>query len=300
MIYKNIFSLIGNTPVVKINKIFPKDIEVYAKLEWFNIGGSVKDRTVFYLLEDKKIKEELKKGKEIIEATSGNTGISLSMMAAVKGIKVTIVMPDSVSKEKKEIIKIFGAKLILSKGEKGTAGAIELKERLLRENPEKYVDLGQYKNERNILAHYETTAKEIINDFSKKLEAVIVGIGTAGTAIGISKRLKQFNKKIKIIGVVPEKGVSIEGLRNPKDKFATRLFNKKYFDEIYEIKKTELPLLSRVALLLARKEGLFCGISSSAVTFVALKKVKEKSCPKTLLLIFPDSGIKYLTTNFYS
>jgi cysteine synthase len=300
MIYNNILELIGNTPIVKINKLVGKDdATLLAKLEWYNIGGSVKDRMAKYLIEYAEASGKLKKDKIILEATSGNTGIALAMIAAVKGYKITIVMPESVSVERRKIIKAYGAELILSPGEKGTAGAVELKQKLLKENPDKYVDIDQFKDPANILAHYETTGKEIIEQTGGKVNMIVVGIGTAGTGVGVSMRVKEFNPEIKIVGVTPELGLSIQGLRNPKEHYPTQLFRREAFDEYIEMKKGEMLKVFEVARRMAREEGLLVGMSSAAIMYVALQKAKELGKGKTIVAILPDSGMKYLSTSLF-
>ena len=296
----NILDLIGDTPLVKINRLVGKnDATIYAKLEWYNIGGSIKDRMAKYLIEYAEAAGKLSKNKVILEATSGNTGIALAMIAAAKGYKIAIVMPESVSVERRKIIKAYGAKLILSPGEKGTGGAIELKQKLLKENPEKYVDIDQFKDPANVLAHYQTTAKEIIEQLGEKLDMVVVGIGTAGTGVGVSMRLREFNPKIKIVGVTPKIGVAIQGLRNPKEPFPTQLFKKEAFDQLIEITKEELPKIYQAARKMAKKEGLLIGMSAGAIMYVSLKKAKELGKGKTIVAVLPDSGMKYLSTNLF-
>jgi len=299
-IANSILDLIGGTPMVRINKLTnTEDAKVYAKLEWYNIGGSVKDRMALYLLNYSEARGKLSKDKIILEATSGNTGISLAMIAAAKGYKITIVMPESVSVERRKIIKSYGAELVLSPAEKGTGGAIELKQKLMKENPGKYFDTNQFKDPANILAHYETTGKEIIDQTKGKVNMFVVGIGTAGTGVGASMRLKEFNPKIKVVGVTPKLGVSIQGLRNPRENNPTQLFKKEYFDEIIEIEKTEMPEVYETATKAAREEGLFIGMSSAAILYVALKKAKEIGKDKNIVTIFPDNGDKYLSTNLF-
>jgi cysteine synthase len=300
MIYNNILELIGNTPIVKINKLVDKDdATLLAKLEWYNIGGSVKDRMAKYLIEYAEASGKLKKDKIILEATSGNTGIALAMIAAFKGYKIAIIMPESVSIERRKIIKAYGAELILSPGEKGTAGAIELKQKLLKENPDKYIDIDQFKDPANILAHYETTGKEIIEQTGGRVDMIVVGIGTAGTGVGVSMRVKEFNPEIKVVGVTPELGLSIQGLRNPKEACPTQLFRREAFDEYIEIKKEEIPKVFEVARRMAREEGLLIGMSSAAIMYIALKKAKEVGKGKTIVAVLPDSGLKYLSTNLF-
>lgn len=297
---KNITELIGQTPMVKINKLVSKgDAEIFAKLEWFNIGGSIKDRMALYLIEYAEAAGKLSKERTILEATSGNTGIGLAMIAAAKGYKITIVMPESVSIERRKIINAYGAELILSPGGKGTGGAIELKQKILKENPQKYIDINQFKDPANILAHYQTTGKEILEQTKEKIDMIVVGIGTAGTGVGVSMRVKEYNPKIKIVGVTPKLGVSIQGLRNPKEPYPTQLFRKEWFDEIIEINEEEKKKIFEVAKEMARKEGLLIGMSAGAIMYVALKKAKELGKGKVSVAILPDSGDKYLTTPLY-
>ncbi|HDH99134.1 MAG TPA: PLP-dependent cysteine synthase family protein [bacterium] len=297
---KDITDLIGRTPLIRINKLTSKnDATIWAKLEWYNIGGSIKDRMVLYLIRYAEAEGKINKEKTILEATSGNTGIALAMIAALRGYKTTIIIPESASVERQKIIEAYGANLLFSPGEKGTAGAIELKEKMLKEFPEKYVDLGQFKNSVNILAHYQTTGKEILEQTKGRLDAVIVGIGTSGTGVGISKRMKEYNQAIKIIGVTPKKGVSIQGLRNPNEPYPTQLFKKEAFDEIIEIDKEDVPKTFKVARRMAREEGLLIGMSSGAIMWVALRKAKELGKGKAIVAILPDNGLKYLTTPLF-
>ncbi len=297
---RDITDLIGRTPLVRINKLASKnDATIWGKLEWYNIGGSIKDRMVLYLIRYAEAEGKINKEKTILEATSGNTGIALAMIAALRGYKTTIIIPESASVERRKIIEAYGANILFSPGEKGTAGAIELKEKMLKEFPEKYVDLDQFKNPLNVLAHYQTTGKEILEQTKGRLDAVIVGIGTSGTGVGISKRLKEYNQAIKIIGVTPKKGVSIQGLRNPNEPYPTQLFKKEAFDEIVEIDKEDVPKTFKVARRMAKEEGLLIGMSSGAIMWVALRKAKELGKGKTIVAVLPDNGLKYLTTPLF-
>lgn len=296
-ITQNITDLIGDTPLIKINKLTREsEATIYAKLEWFNIGGSVKDRMAKYLIEYAEASGELAKNKIILEATSGNTGIALAMITAAKGYKTLIIMPESVTVERRKIIKIYGAELILTERKKGTGGAIELKEKLFKKNPKKYVDLNQFKNPANILAHYQTTGKEILEQTKGKVDMIIIGLGTAGTGVGISMRAKEYNPAIKIIGVIPKSGTCIQGLRNPKEPYPTQLFRKEWFDEIIEINEKEKEKTFETIREMARKEGLLIGISAGAIMYIALKKAKELGKDKTIVAILPDSGERYLST----
>ncbi len=300
IVANDITELIGKTPMVRIKRLTgPEDATIYAKLEWYNIGGSVKDRMALYLMEYAEASGKLSKDKIILEATSGNTGIALAMLAAAKGYRITVVMPESVSVERRQIIRAYGAELILSPGDKGTSGAIELKQKLLRENPEKYVDLDQFRDPANILAHYQTTGREILEQTRGIVDMVVVGIGTAGTGVGVSMRLKEFNKDIKMVGVTTKLGVNIQGLRNPKEPYPTMLFRRECFDEIVEIDEEGRKEAFEAAREAARREGLLMGMSSGAIMLVALKKARELGRGKTIVAILPDGGEKYLSTGLF-
>ncbi|MEM2994787.1 MAG: PLP-dependent cysteine synthase family protein [Candidatus Bathyarchaeia archaeon] len=297
IVANSVLDLIGKTPMVRMNKLTgPDDATLYAKLEWYNIGGSVKDRMALYLIEYAEAAGKLSREKTILEATSGNTGIALAMIAAVKGYKIALIMPESVSVERRRIIRAYGADLILSPGEKGTSGAIELKLKMLEENPEKYIDINQFADPANVLAHYQTTGKEILEQTGGKLDMVVVGVGTAGTGVGVSMRVKEYNPNVRVVGVMPELGVSIQGLRNIKEPYPTQLFRKESFDEVVEITSAEVHEAFEVARRAAREEGLFVGMSSGAVLYVALKKAGELGKGKVIVAVLPDSGEKYLST----
>jgi len=296
----SITDLIGNTPLLRINRLTgPNDATVYAKLEWYNIGGSVKDRMALYLIEHAESAGRLSRDKTLLEATSGNTGIALAMIAAAKGYRIAIVLPESVSLERRKIISAYGAELILSPGAKGTGGAVELKLRLLKEHPNDYIDIDQFRDPANILAHYQTTGKEILRQTNGKVDMIVVGIGTAGTGVGTSMRVKQYNPDIRIVGVMPRLGVGIQGLRNPRELYPTQLFRREHFDEVVEISKEELPATFEVARAASTQEGLLMGISSGAILHVALRKAKELHKGKTIVAVLPDGGDRYLTTSLF-
>jgi cysteine synthase len=299
-IANDVIDLIGRTPMIRLNKLTePRDAEVLAKLEWYNIGGSVKDRMARYLIEYAEVAGMLDKDRVILEATSGNTGIALAMIAAAKGYEISIVMPESVSVERRKLIKAYGAELILSSGAKGTGGAVEFKQRLLQEEPERYIDIDQFKDPANILAHYHTTGPEIIEQTGGRFDMVVVGIGTAGTGVGVSMRVKRFNPSINIVGVVPELGFAIQGLRNPSEPYPTQLLRHERFDEVIELPREEMPTIYNIARRTAKEEGLFVGISSAAILHVSLMKAGALGQGKRIVAILPDSGLKYLSTDLF-
>ena len=288
---KNILKLIGNTPLVKINKLNPnKKVELYAKLESFNPGGSVKDRIGLTMIEEAEKSGELTKDKIILEPTSGNTGIGIALVSAVKGYKVLLTMPESVSMERRKILKALGAELLLTPKEKGTDGAIEKAYKMAREEKDKYLLLDQYNNENNWKAHYNGTGKEIWEQTNGKITMFVAAIGTFGTLRGVSARLKENNKEIKIIGVEPYIGHKIQGLKNMKEAYKPGIYDKKLLDEKVNIKDEDA---YETARKLAKQEGIFVGMSSGAAMFVALQKVRELKHGLVVVLL-PDGGEKYL------
>lgn len=300
IVAKDILDLIGKTPMVRINRLTgPEDATIYAKLEWYNIGGSVKDRMALYLVEYAEAAGKLAKDKKILEATSGNTGIALAMIAAAKGYNICIVMPESVSVERRQILKAYGAEVILSPGIKGTGGAIELKQKLIQKHPDGYVNLDQFRDPANILAHHQTTAEEILEQTRGELDMVIVGVGTAGTGVGVSLRVKSYQPDIKVVGVMPSLGVTIQGLRNPQEPYPTQLYRPECFDKIIEISAAEVPKTFETARRAAREEGLLIGMSSGAILYAALREAKKLGKGKTIIAVLPDSGEKYLSTPLF-
>lgn len=293
----NVLDLIGNTPLVRINKLVGKnDAIILAKLERQNIGGSVKDRIAKYMIETAEKEGKLTKEKIILEPTSGNTGIGLAIVAAVKGYRIMLVIPESVSEERKRILKAFGAELILTPKEKGTDGAIEKAYKMVKREPEKYFMPDQFNNPANVLAHYETTGKEIIEQTDGKVDMFIAAMGTTGTLIGTGKRLKEFNQNIKIVGVEPYPGHKLQGMKSLKEAYRPGIYNRKGMDEKVYIKDEDAFKTTRE---LALKEGLMVGMSSGAVMFVALQKAKELGKGKMIVAILPDTGERYLSTDLF-
>jgi len=289
----NILKLIGGTPMIEIkNPNSNKNVKIFAKLEGFNPTGSIKDRIAMAMIEKAEKTGILKPGKIIIEPTSGNTGISLAMIAAVKGYKIKIVMPESMSIEKRKILKAFGAELILVKNSDWRDAAIKFTKQLARKNP-KLVMLNQYENEINPKTHYQTTAKEILKQIGKeKIDYFIAGVGTGGTISGIAKRLKEKFPKIKIIGVEPRAGGHIEGLKSLKEGYIPPILDISLIDEIKIIPDK---VATKNSKILAEKYGLFMGISSGAAMSEVFKlslKIKRGN----ILTILPDRGEKYIST----
>lgn len=299
-ISRNISDLIGNTPMIRINRLTgPKDASVFAKLEMFNIGGSVKDRAALNLIEFAVASGILTREKTIIEATSGNTGIALAMIGAYKGYKVTIIMSEAASVERRKIIKAYGAELMLTPGEKGTAGAIELKDKLISDNPGKYVPMDQFSNPANIFAHYTGTANEIIRQMDGRIDMVVMTVGTGGTSSGIALRMKEFNPGIMIVGVTPALGVKIQGIRNPKEPNPSKLVRLDYFDEFIEMDEKMKRASFDTGRMAASKEGLLLGQSSACALHVAVERARDLGTGKNIVAIFPDNGFKYLSTDLF-
>jgi cysteine synthase len=238
---------------------------------------------------------KLTKENVILEPTSGNTGIGIAMVAAVKGFKTLIVLPESVSVERRKILKAFGAEIVLSPAEKGTDGAIDLAKSLLEKHGDKYVMLDQFSNKNNILAHYETTGKEILKQTGGKIDYFVAGIGTSGTLMGVGTRLKEFNENIKIVAVEPVLNHKQQGLKNLKEAHVPEIFDRNVIDDIVQVEDNEAFFLTKE---LVRKEGIFAGISSGSALAGALKIAGTVSGANetNIVTVFPDSGFKYLST----
>jgi cysteinyl-tRNA synthetase len=293
---KNLLSLIGNTPMVGLKRLtpFPK-VEILLKLEFFNPGGSIKDRVALAMIEAAEQSGELTSQKTVIEATSGNTGIGLAMVCAVKGYSLMLIMPESASEERKRIMSAYGATIYLTPGHMSTDGAIEEAYRLAREYPERYVLMDQFNNTASIHAHYSGTAQEIWEQTKGQVTHVVVALGTSGTAMGLSKRLKEYNPDIQVVAVEPYVGHKIQGLKNMQASYPPGIYNKYLLDRILHVEDEEAFALCRE---LARKEGLFVGMSSGAALGGGLQLVRELE-QGTVVIIFPDGGERYLSTSLF-
>jgi cysteine synthase len=288
----NILKLIGRTPLVRINKSNPNpNVLMLAKLEKYNPAGSVKDRIAITMIEEAEKKGELAPGKIVIEPSSGNTGIGLSLICAVKGYPLEIVMPETMSVERRKIMTAYGAKITLTPGDKGMNGAQDYVKEIVEQDPDKYFFPNQFANENNPLAHYRYTAEEIIEDTDGKLDVFVAGLGTSGTLMGVSRRLKEFNPKIKIIAVEPEPEEPIQGLKSLKTSYIPEIFDESQIDEKIYVKMQDAEHASR---MLSLQEGIFTGISSGAAMHVAIN-IASKMESGTLIVLLPDGGEKYIS-----
>ena len=302
-IYNSVTELIGKTPIVKLNKIVPEDsADVFVKLEFFNPGGSVKDRIALSMIEKAEHDGLLKPGDTIIEPTSGNTGIGLSMVGVAKGYKVIIVMPETMSIERRLLMKGYGAELILTPGADGISGSIREAERLAKENG--YFLPLQFENEANPLVHEKTTGPEIHQAFGVNgLDAFVAGIGTGGTITGAGRELKRVYPKIELIGVEPAESAILEGKEAGPHKiqgigtgFVPKTLDTSVYDKVLSISGDEAMETAREV---GRKEGILVGISSGAAIAAALKVAKELGKGKKVLAVVPDKGERYLSTALY-
>lgn len=291
-----ILQCIGNTPIASIDLNPNPRVKLFAKLEGNNPGGSVKDRIALYMIEAAEKNGRLNRDKIILEATSGNTGIGLAMVASAKKYRVKLTMPACVSIERRRILEAFGAELILTPSEEGTDGAIKLAQKIHSDDPDKYYMPNQFDNEANVLAHYETTGKEIIEQTQGRITHFVAGMGTTGTVMGAGKRLKEFNQDIKIIGVEPVKNHRIQGLKNMSESITPKIFDPKKLDELHLVNDEEAFDTTR---MLAVKEGIFAGMSSGAAMHIALRKSSELK-EGFIVVILPDRGDRYLSTALFT
>ncbi|UYO35767.1 cysteine synthase A [Bacillus zhangzhouensis] len=301
-IANSIFELIGNTPVVKLNRLVDEDsADVYLKLEYMNPGSSVKDRIALAMIEDAEAKGTLKAGDTLIEPTSGNTGIGLAMVAAAKGINAILVMPDTMSQERRNLLRAYGAELVLTPGAEGMKGAIKKAEELAEEHG--YFMPQQFSNEANAEIHRRTTGKEILEQFDGELDAFIAGVGTGGTITGAGEVLKEAIPSIQLYAVEPTDSPVLSGGKPGPHKiqgigagFVPSILNTEIYDGIIQVKNEDAFELARKA---AKEEGILGGISSGAAIYAALQTAKKLGKGKKVLAIIPSNGERYLSTPLY-
>ncbi|HEY63233.1 MAG TPA: cysteine synthase [Caldilineae bacterium] len=292
---RSILDQIGNTPMFRLTRItadLPSTVEVYVKAEWFNPGGSVKDRPALRMIEEAERDGRLTPEKIIIDATSGNTGIAYALIGAVKGYRVELVMPSNVTRERRQLAQLYGARVIESDPLEGSDGAIRLVRQIVAEEPEKYFYPDQYNNPANWRAHYDTTGPEVWTQTQGRITHFVAGVGTSGTLIGTGRRLKEYNPQIQLIAVEPADPLQvIEGLKHLATSIVPGIYDPSLPDRtIYAETDRALTMVRR----LAREEGLFVGFSAAAAVDAALQVARELR-EGVVVALLPDSGVKYLS-----
>ena len=289
--------LVGNTPLLRI-RLFAAEfpgVEVYAKAEWFNPGGSVKDRAALSMIEDGERRGALTPGRTIIDSTSGNTGIAYAMIGAAKGYPVKLVLPRNVSAERKQLIDAYGAEIVYSDPLEGSDGAIRLVRQLIAEDPERYFYPDQYSNPANPLAHYNGTAVEILEQTGGRITHFVAGLGTSGTFVGTARRLKEHDPRIGTIAVMPEQFHGLEGLKHLPSSIVPAIWTPEYADEVWESPTETAYDLVRA---LGKAEGILAGHSSGAALW-AVRLLAAKIGEGVIVTLFPDSGDRYLSTGLH-
>ena len=305
-IYTSVDQLIGHTPLLElthIEKEFELEAKIYAKLEYFNPAGSVKDRVARAMIDDAEAKGILNENSVIIEPTSGNTGIGLAVVGASRGYRVIIVMPETMSEERKTLMKAFGAELVLTKGSEGMSGAIKKAEELSKEIPNSFI-AGQFVNPANAQAHFDSTGPEIFEDMKGDIDIFVAGIGTGGTITGAGKYLKSKNSNIKVVGVEPASSPFItegksgsHGIQGIGAGFIPEVLDKDILDEVIKVEDADA---FDIARNMGKTEGFLIGISSGAALYTAITLAqKEENEGKKILVILPDSGSRYLSSGLF-
>ncbi len=291
-----LLNIIGNTPLVElVNLNASPGVKVFAKIEGSNPGGSIKDRAAYYMIQKAEETGELTKDKAIVEATSGNMGIALAMIGAIKGYRVKLFMPECVSQERRRILEAFGADIVLTPAKEITDGAIKRARDFVDNEPDKYYLPDQFSNEANVLAHYLTTGPEILSQTEGEVDAFVAGMGTTGTLMGVSKYLREKKPEVKIVGVEPTIGHAIQGLKNMTEAIVPKIYNPDALDRKITIEDEEA---FEIARLLAVKEGLFVGMSSGAAVAGALHLAREIG-RGIIVTLLPDRGDRYLSTSLF-
>jgi len=307
MIYKKLTDLIGSTPLVELSEFSnSKNLvkPLIAKVEYFNPGGSVKDRIALAMVEDAEAKGLIKPGATIIEPTSGNTGVGLALVAAVKGYKLVLTMPDTMSVERRNLVKAYGATVLLTPGKDGMPGAIRAAEEL-RDNTPGSIILQQFENASNPAKHYATTGEEIWNDTNGDVDIFVAGVGTGGTLSGVGKRLKEHNPDVKIVAVEPLSSPVLNGGKSGPHKiqgigagFVPKNYDSTVVDEVFDVENDDA---IRTARELAQKDGLLVGISAGAAAYAASQIAsRPENAGKTIVVLLPDTGERYLSTVLYA
>ena len=301
MLVNSALELIGNTPVLRVNNMTDENEgELFIKLEKFNPGLSIKDRAALGMIEKAEKDGILKSGSVIVEPTSGNTGIGIALVGKLKGYKVVIVMPETMSKERRDMIKAYGAELVLTEGKKGMKGAIEMAEKLVKEKG--YFMPQQFENKANPQKHYETTAEEILRDIPD-IDVFVAGVGSGGTIVGVGRKLKELKPDVKVVAVEPEKSPVLSGGNPGAHKiqgigagFVPGVYSKDIVDEIFEVSDEDS---YKVAKEFATKEGVLIGISSGAALYAGIEIAKKLGRDKKIVVISPDGGEKYFSSGLY-
>jgi cysteine synthase B len=295
MTYSTVESLIGNTPLVRLRRLLPNSSnKIFAKLEGNNPAGSVKDRPALSMIQQAELRGDISPGDKLIEATSGNTGIALAMVAAIKGYEMTLIMPDNLSEERKASMLAYGAELIQVSEQQGMEGARDLAKKLESEGRGKVLD--QFANEDNPNAHYMRTGPEIWRDTKGEVTHFVSSMGTTGTIMGVSRYLKEQNSEIRILGLQPKEGSRIAGIRRWPEEYLPKIFDRNRVDDVVDVDQLDAEKTMRE---LARKEGIFCGVSSGGSVFAALELAKRIE-NATIVAIICDRGDRYLSTGVFS
>jgi cysteine synthase B len=296
---ESVLDLIGDTPLLELRKLaagLPTDVRIFAKLEGFNPGGSVKDRAAVRMVQEGIRSGRLRADKTILDSSSGNTGIALAMIGCVLGYPVELVIPENVSRERKQIIYAYGAKIVYSDPLEGSDGAIRLCRKILEENPDRYFKPDQYFNPMNPQAHYETTGPEIYQQTQQKITHFVAGIGTGGTLMGAGRYLKEMNPRIKIVAVEPDDALhGLEGLKHMASSIVPGIYHEEALDDKIAVSTEDAYAM---VYRLSQEEGILVGQSSGAAMFATLK-LARKLREATLVTVFPDFGDKYLSTNLW-
>jgi cysteine synthase B len=288
---------VGNTPMVELQKIKPnKGARILAKLEGSNPGGSVKDRPALWMIEQAEKEGLLTPGKIILEPTSGNTGIGLAMVGAFKGYRVKLALPGCVSTERRQTLLAYGAELVITPHNEKTDGAIREAHKIMEEYPDRYFMPNQFANPGNWRAHYETTAMEILEQTGGEISAFVAGLGTSGTLMGTSRRLKEHDPKINIVAAEPMPGHAIQGLKSLQEAIVPEIYDPKQIDHTLIVE--DRPAFATTQRL-AMEEGLFCGMSSGAAVWAALQIASDLPSSETVVTLLPDRGDRYLSTNLF-